>query len=556
MKFSTEEPLRIDETSAVAQAKFEALKSATAKPSLQLFMWLVGGLAAGLLLLLILLDSSALNFWNQPNLNDLLVFLILLLTALICRHFSFSVSGTTHLALTTLLCMAAFLIFPPIPAALIGVFSSLWFELYFMRRGVAYATRTVGMYAICAILARWVFEGLGGQAILGDVGLVLVGQVLAAFVVYRLSNELFLTLTRYFQGLDYWQIFKKRLVTINLIYLGMLPGAILLALLKFQVGPIAVLFGCSCVVMVSIILKHNSATSLQGIQQLKQVRELNRRLAYQNDRQKLLGASITQTLDSFLNLVREYAGTSHEQEAAVVEITATIEQLSRTAYQIAGAADNVTDAAEKAIYTAEQGQDSVNSTIDAINEARAKVQEIASKILELTTKSDRIGEIITTINAIAGNIRMLALNATIEASGAGPFGKRFAVVAAEVNQLADSSRQAVQQIREIIVEIQQATDSSVRVTEEGLQRMERSVAMATLSEQANQEIISMVQKTAAAAAAISLATQQQRNASEQVVTSVRDVAVMIGQNTDKIGSVSVASLELQRIARELQADNS
>ena len=59
----------------------------------------------------------------------------------------------------------------------------------------------------------------------------------------------------------------------------------------------------------------------------------------------------------------------------------------------------------------------------------------------------------TVINGIAGEIRLLALNATIEASGAGQFGRRFSIVANEVNQLADRSREALQQIKGIIAEI-------------------------------------------------------------------------------------------------------
>jgi methyl-accepting chemotaxis protein len=64
----------------------------------------------------------------------------------------------------------------------------------------------------------------------------------------------------------------------------------------------------------------------------------------------------------------------------------------------------------------------------------------------------------------------------------------------------------------------------------------------------------MVERTAQTAAAIALATQQQLSASEQVVNSMHDVANMIGENAQKVASVSVASLELQRVARELRAE--
>lgn len=552
MNVVTEEKSSLVETVAVVPAPSATPAADSPNSNLRLFMWIIG--AIGLLIIIGLVWQNSANLSNLSEINptEIFIFISLVVTASACNHFFFEVGTKIYLALSMLMSQVALIIYAPLPAALVALIPGLWFELVAAKRGLAYAARTAGMYVICMVPARLVFEALGGQPVVGDINLPLIGQVVAAFLVFRFLNELILLITQYLQALNAWKLMTKRVVTTTVIYCGMLSAALLFATLKVQVGPVAVLFGCACVIMVSVVLKQSSTNAQQSVDQLDQVQNLNQRLAHQNERQKMLGSHITQTLDSFLSLVRDYTGTSHEQEAAVVEITATIEQLSRTASQIAGAADNVAGAAGKAIDTAEQGQEAVNSTIDAINEVREKVQEIAAKILDLNLKSERIGEIVTTINAIAGQIRLLALNATIEASGAGPFGRRFAVVASEVNELADRSRQAAQQIREIIVEIQQATNTSVRVTEEGLQRMERSVALANLSERANQEIIEVVQKTAQAAAAISLATQQQRSASEQVVTSVHDVAVMIGQNTEKVTGVSVASLELQRITRELQ----
>jgi methyl-accepting chemotaxis protein len=521
---------------------------------LQIFMWTIGGIGLALLVLFGVLGFDKFKNFGEISLSEYFVFAILLITASACNHFFFEVGHKIYLALSMLIYQVGLIVYPVFPALLIVALPGIWFELVAAKRGLAYAARTAGMYVICMTGARLTFEALDGHAPVGDITLTLVGQVVASFLVFRVLNEAVLIITQLLQGLKAWQLLTQRVITTTVIYIGMLTAAMMLATLKVQVGPVAMVFGCACALMVSSVLKQSSDNANRIVEQLSEVQKLNIRLADQNERQKQLGGHINLTLDSFLSLVREYTGTSHEQEAAVVEITATIEQLSRTASQIAAAADNVADAARKAIDTAEQGQDAVVSTIDAINEVREKVQEIAAKILDLNTKSERIGEIVTTINAIAGQIRLLALNATIEASGAGPFGRRFAVVAAEVNELADRSRQAAQQIREIIGQIQQATNSSVTVTEEGLQRMERSVALANLSERANQEIIEVVQKTAQAAAAISLATQQQRSASEQVVTSVHDVAVMIGQNTEKVTGVSVASMELQHVTRELQAE--
>jgi methyl-accepting chemotaxis protein len=512
----------------------------------------IGLVAAVVLLSLLIFDFDTLKPYFEVKFY--VVFFSLVIASSTCNYFPFRVPPNLYMALSMLLYLTTFLILPPLAAALVPVIASLIFELIVVKRGPAYAARTSGMYAICTILARLTYESLGPKSPSGDVSLDMILPLLVAFLVFRSVNELGIGLTQYMQGYGL-STFWGHILQVTSIYLLLLPGALVLALLVSNIGPVAFAVSCGLVTITGFILNRATTAREKEATQLVLVSELNQRLARQNERQLELGNRINITLDSFLNMVRDYAGTSHEQEAAVVEITSTIEELSRTASQIAGAADNVAVAAERAIEAAVSGQGAVNATIESINEVSAKVREIADKISDLNSKSERIGEIVTVINSIAGEIRLLALNATIEASGAGQFGRRFSIVANEVNQLADRSREALQQIKQIIGEIQMATVSSRRVTEEGLQRMEHGVETVSRSERANQEIIEVVQKTAQAAAAISLATQQQRSASEQVVTSIHDVAVMIGQNAEKVASVSVASLDLKHIASELTEED-
>ena len=81
------------------------------------------------------------------------------------------------------------------------------------------------------------------------------------------------------------------------------------------------------------------------------------------------------------------------------------------------------------------------------------------------------------VNALADQSKLLALNASIEAARAGEEGRGFAVVAMEVRQLAEQSRSATARVRDILSEIQQATNTAVMVTEEGSKGAEQGIEL-------------------------------------------------------------------------------
>ncbi len=249
---------------------------------------------------------------------------------------------------------------------------------------------------------------------------------------------------------------------------------------------------------------------------------------------------------------RQAALISADQAGSVAETTVTIEELSHTAQQIAEAAGLVAHAAEQALSSASDGQEAVRTSITGINGLKAQVQDIALKILALSERSQRVGHIIEQITGIADQTHLLALNASIESAAAGENGKRFAVVAAEVKKLSERSRNATKEVQAVLSQIQGATNASVMATEQGMKEAERGVALAHRSGDANESIIQMVERTVQLANAISLATQQQRSASEQVVASMRQLATVIQEGAASARQSSSLAIILEEIAEELR----
>jgi methyl-accepting chemotaxis protein len=81
---------------------------------------------------------------------------------------------------------------------------------------------------------------------------------------------------------------------------------------------------------------------------------------------------------------------------------------------------------------------------------REIVGEAARAIERIEATSDDIGKITSVIDNIAFQTNLLALNAGVAAARAGDAGRSFAVVAAEVRNLALRSSDAAQEIRDLI----------------------------------------------------------------------------------------------------------
>ncbi|NWJ47508.1 MAG: methyl-accepting chemotaxis protein [Chloroflexi bacterium] len=246
------------------------------------------------------------------------------------------------------------------------------------------------------------------------------------------------------------------------------------------------------------------------------------------------------------------ATSSNEQAEAVLEATLTIEELNHTAGEIAEAASLVVKAAEEALVDAGEGQITLKESINSISQLKLKVQDIAEKILALNERSQRVGHIIEQITGIADQTHLLALNAAIESAAAGGSGKRFAVVAAEVKKLAERSRAATREVQEVLTEIQYATAASVMSTEQGMKQAEYGVVLAHRSGDANENIIQQIDRTAQLSNAISLATQQQRSASEQVVANMRQIAIVIEDAAASAVHNSKLATSLDEVAKTMK----
>ena len=235
-----------------------------------------------------------------------------------------------------------------------------------------------------------------------------------------------------------------------------------------------------------------------------------------------------------------------EQSAAVTETMTTLKEISHAAQQSSEQAQAVIDLSEQAESVSTQGVQSVEQNASAIGTIRERVGGIADSVLQLSDQASSIGDIAGTVNELADQINMLALNASIEAAKAGDYGKGFAVVAVEMRKLAEHSKRSTQQIRAILADVQKVIRSVAKSTEEGSQKVDEGVHLATVAGDHIGRLNQSIGDSSRAAKQIAVAARQQSIGIEQVVGAMSNITQA---TTDSVAGVK----QLEAAARDLKA---
>ena len=261
---------------------------------------------------------------------------------------------------------------------------------------------------------------------------------------------------------------------------------------------------------------------------------------------------LSTSANELMAISAQQAAGSTEQATAVQQATTTSEEIAATAKQVSENAGRVESLADNAAASSSEGQQAVSTAVEGMSQLKDQVQSIAEAMLELGDNSQKIGGIIDIIDEISDQTNLLSLNAAIEAAGAGEAGKRFSIVANEVRRLADRTADATNQVKVLIVQIQQATNSTIMLTEEGSKGVDAASSLVANISEALEKITAAVAETTGAASEIKLMTQQQTTASEQMtetIVEVRDVAVQVAVSSQE---TTQAITELTSLAERLQ----
>ncbi|WP_082621889.1 PAS domain-containing methyl-accepting chemotaxis protein [Bordetella sp. N] len=213
---------------------------------------------------------------------------------------------------------------------------------------------------------------------------------------------------------------------------------------------------------------------------------------------------------------------AHEISAGNIDLSQRTEEQATSLEQTAAAMDDLT-------HSVQGNADATQRVLSLVDEAQAAADDggrIAAQVEQtmagITTAAQRIADITGVIDGIAFQTNILALNAAVEAARAGEVGKSFAVVAAEVRNLAQRCAASAREIKTVV-------DSSVQQIAAGTELVGRTTSQMRAIDQAVHRVADVIHEVADASGNQAKGIRQVNDAVAHLDSATQQNAALVEQ---------------------------
>lgn len=260
-------------------------------------------------------------------------------------------------------------------------------------------------------------------------------------------------------------------------------------------------------------------------------------------------------------------GTLHQAsdlEVANQQMT----QFNQSIENVKEQSDQIKRISDQSNQSSQQGQQIVQQLKRSNEQSIQASQGIRSGIEQLSTKVQDISQITDTIESISNETNLLALNASIEAARAGEHGKGFSVVASEVRNLAEQTKQSAVQIQQMIQGIKEETTATAGMMSKTMDRFAELDEAVHATEQEFNSISTSISQTIVETNAMAkelntlleqndLITKAMHGAahiSQENAAAIEEITASTDEQVTAISNVAKAAERLNELSMRLNQD--
>ena len=258
---------------------------------------------------------------------------------------------------------------------------------------------------------------------------------------------------------------------------------------------------------------------------------------FRNKSTELLN-NVSSNMESMKNTAQLLSEIAEQTESKASTSATASEDASHNVQTVASAAEELSSSIEEI-------KRQVEETTQVVFKATEATRHTTNTVSGLSHSAQKIGDVISLIQAIAEQTNLLALNATIEAARAGEHGRGFAVVAAEVKELANQTSKATEEISSQIQDIQGSTDEAVHAIQDIADTMERV-------NEYTRSISHAIEEQGAATYEISRNVAQAANGTQAVAGNMSDLSASVAETSQSVDQVEQNSLDVSKQTDQLR----
>jgi methyl-accepting chemotaxis protein len=217
----------------------------------------------------------------------------------------------------------------------------------------------------------------------------------------------------------------------------------------------------------------------------------------------------------------------------------TLGQNSNMEKEVGDISINIANIANKLKTDLESAYDICHNTTQKIAEIKAKNSDMNMSVVGLNNQVAKIDEFLSSIDNIIDQTKVIAFNASLEAASAGENGKRFAVVAGEINRLADDIAKLTKQIKNHANQIKESSGTLIITGEDSTDKIMHSgellkeIIMVLDGFRTSVEIISSQGKAAGAIAA------QTSRTCKSIAERIEGTATSLSEDAKKLDNIDI-----------------